>query len=1768
MLARRAHALLAALLLLAPALRAEPSTPQDARDGFMWLDAPTSGLRIHLDAVLVPDGASFRLFAWFGAWLDCDLDGRIGNAATGLVEYPAALLPKDTPCRDPARVGDGTAREMLWVAPGAKPYGDKAARVFADLALPGQPARQAPKTSPDLVLHWREAPLPLDPSTPAGAAFCASQACGGWWSAPFTLDVAGSPWRARHLTAYGAMDGGFLDAWRPRLPGATGAYGAESCAALAAGWTCDASRWTGEVPLFLAYQLRDVDDAGVAPPPDAERDEDGDGVGDAWNATWRVVDAASDLDQDGASSVDEFRWGTIPYALATKDALRAPDTDLDGWRDGAEIAYWDAHDDGPRYAAASLAGLAVMDPDAGLDLDGDGEPGQLDADADGDGLPDGAELRNGTFPEFRDSDCAPAAVTCLGPDASRYGDARESAPGTGDGLRDAVEVAYWTQRGGSTDCDGDGIPNVRDGDSDADGLRDGEETTSLDPCDADADDDELLDGEERATDPLDPDTDADGMPDGWEVHHFLVPTNASDAGLDPDLDALANVDEWRVGSDPHLRDTDRDGLRDDAERDLGTHPARFDTDEDGMPDGWEVQYGLDPRADDADADLDGDAWDEDGDGAAEYVHANLDEYLYARPYGWREATMGAWRGGTFPNATDTDGDGAGDGAEVAHGTNARSNVTAATDGPGRDPDEDGLTTEEELARGTKPLRRDTDEDGLCDGAGGRACVVVCSGVDTPLGERDVGANALVPDSDGDGLSDGAEACLALSPLDPDTDDDGLSDEEELALGTSGRLADTDADGLTDGEESAWEYDGRRTSPLDADMDDDGASDGDEVLKLGTHPFLRDTDEDGLSDGDERAAATRPLDPDTDHDGMPDGWESLHGLDPRVDDAEQDHDRDARIAGLTNLEEWLAGTRPDLADTDGDSLDDWAEALLGLDPRADDAKLDADGDGLLNAQEYVAGTSPSRPDTDGDGLSDLWETNGDAAAAALGLARSSPNATDTDHDGVDDGRELALWGDLWGADLDGDGGLVLDVANNLRDADADNDGLDDGDEMLSLLTSPAEMDTDHDGATDRDEVVAFATDPRDAASRPQDARPAPTLDADGDGLTDDAERAYGTDPRVADTDHDDLPDGAERVAWGVDWATAYDKDNAPSNLVDPDADDDGIPDGVEFASAGLPRKSWYATSPRDADTDLDGLLDGEEDDNGLVGREAAQGRRAPPTAPLGLAWTGADDVGPYVLGAFGVRLYPSTASADSGYGRQQPRRSAPDATDTDGDLLGDKLEGQRGTLWGDPDTDDDGLTDFIEAPADADGDGKPNGADDDSDNDGLRDDAEDRNRNGRADAGETSLLDADTDEDGLCDAEEKRSSPLDADTDHDGLSDGHEERRVASCLTPTLAGPPKDWTRRDAALPTGRPAWQPWLGPANAPPTANAAGLLPVQTLDFDEDGLIDGLEDWNADGLRQSGETDPALADGDGDGLADGLEVRVWGRMTLATFLQRAAERSLSPDQARGYTKGAWLETDPNDNDTDDDGILDGWDLNPNGLNPARLQLVFDELRMFDPVDPFGDWAPEPYFDITLETAAGTTTLHTPNLPSLPITKGRPSAKLASVLTSELHSALKIDSIGTLSDFRFTEGILSLNIPQDISKYRGAGSGGLSAARITIAIGDADTHGGDLWGGRDASDKIDIGTDTSENRYQVSFALGSFSLERSGPAIEEEWLSPADGSLDSASWTNNMGNAHDDGKLTVRLLDAVRNEFLTQAITVKSTANHFAGPPAGQSWGT
>jgi alpha-tubulin suppressor-like RCC1 family protein len=155
----------------------------------------------------------------------------------------------------------------------------------------------------------------------------------------------------------------------------------------------------------------------------------------------------------------------------------------------------------------------------------------------------------------------------------------------------------------------------------------------------------------------------------------------------------------------------------------------------------------------------------------------------------------------------------------------------------------------------------------------------------------------------------------------DYDADGLTNLEEYRVGANPTVADTDGDGLSDGAE-VHTY---GIDPLNTDTDGDGLTDGDEINIYHTNPKKSDTDGDGLSDSDEiNRYHTDPNNADSNSDGLSDLEDLRIKIDPNNMDVDQD--------GLTNAQEWQLGTNPFYKDTDGDGIVDGLDAYP-FDPKA-------------------------------------------------------------------------------------------------------------------------------------------------------------------------------------------------------------------------------------------------------------------------------------------------------------------------------------------------------------------------------------------------------------------------------------------------------------------------------------------------------------------------------------------------------------------------------------------------------------------------------------------------------------------------------------------------------------------------------------------------------------------------------------------------------------------------------------------------------------------
>jgi hypothetical protein len=412
---------------------------------------------------------------------------------------------------------------------------------------------------------------------------------------------------------------------------------------------------------------------------------------------------------------------------------------------------------------------------------------------------------------------------------------------------------------------------------------------------------------------------------------------------------------------------------------------------------------------------------------------------------------------------------------------------------------------------------------------------------------------------------------------------------------------------------------------------------------------------------------------------------------------------------------------------------------------------------------------------------------------------------------------------------------------------------------------------------------------------------PPADSDGDGIPDYLELANGSDPMDLDSDDDGLSDGQEDLNRnGL-------RESYETSANNPDSDGDGLQDGLEAGvTTGLPsvgvvkgtdiafftpdQDPTTTTDNRVADTDNDGLPDGQEDAN-HDGRIDAN--ETDPNNPDS-DHDGLSDGTEVALGLLPLDVDSDDDGLSDGAedanlnGLLDADETDPRLRDTDGDGLPDGLEFGIETPVADPDGGGRLLgTDLNLFQPDADPATTTDPRVADTDGDGLNDGFEDADRNGRFDAGETNPLLADTDGDALSDGVEVQSmsDPLDLDSDDDGIADGAEDKNANGRLDPGETSPTAFDTDTDGlsdgleiGLTVGisDPDADGHLkGTDQSRFTADGdpGSATDPRAWDSDEDGLSDGEEDTNANGKRDANETDPLNADSDTDGLSDGDEV-------------------------------------------------------------------------------------------------------------------------------------------------------------------------------------------------------------------------------------------------------------------------------------------------------
>ncbi len=510
--------------------------------------------------------------------------------------------------------------------------------------------------------------------------------------------------------------------------------------------------------------------------------------------------------------------------------------------------------------------------------------------------------------------------------------------------------------------------------------------------------------------------------------------------------------------------------------------------------------------------------------------------------------------------------------------------------------------------------------------------------------------------------------------------------------------------------------------------------------------------------------------------------------------------------------------------------------------------------------------------------------------------------DSDGDGLPDSYEIMVPGlrpDL--ADSDGDGLTdkfeIKHTGTNPILADTDGDGLDDGFEHSVCKTNPLAPDSDYDGLDDYQEVVIIGTDPNN-------------IDTDGDGLDD----YYEVNTKWNMT-------GITRSVHSVTIGGVEYFDHTDPLVAD--TDQDGLLDGQEGPFGGYYGPELYSddfpdqppiffnegyTHPLDNDTDDDSY---QQLCNGTISPLRMYLIDMTDRVEIEGQWViflEDDELIPRL-----VRTNPTNPDSDGDTGIQSPDWRG-DACPPHWFLRSDGYE-----LWLDPPTD-------------------PN--DGDSDDDGLIDGLEGY---GNPETNHTDPNNPDTDGDGLGDLQEiiLGTDPLNPDSDGDGVLDGDEFFKYGT-----------------------NPAWE----------DTDFDGLLDGEELflyhtnpldpDSDGDGLTDGLEvlyydtdpmdeDQDNDGLTDWEElfvfyTSPRMYDTDGDGLSDYEEVAIYLTDPLKWdsdndtiwYLNEFGEYTFEMSDGQEVKL---YGTNPLSSDTDGDGIYDSYELYlGSGLIPDFEPVLLD----------------------------------------------------------------------------------------------------------------------------------------------------------------------------------------------------------------------------------
>jgi hypothetical protein len=496
------------------------------------------------------------------------------------------------------------------------------------------------------------------------------------------------------------------------------------------------------------------------------------------------------------------------------------------------------------------------------------------------------------------------------------------------------------------------------------------------------------------------------------------------------------------------------------------------------------------------------------------------------------------------NNPDIDGDGLLDGVEVAwgscpdntfaftlatHGFNYDCQFlngvggAARTTAQARDTDQDSRTDLEEMVGPTQfltnPRVADTDGDGVNDG-GYKVDLydtpsTGCQTSGNPDGKPDF------PDENGD------STCDSGISTNKDTSADGSS---HVRVGYKIVGRDILADGAGNDNCPSAANAGQKNTDFDNSLvfnpnrtglgngdiygdDCDTDDDNDEIVDDAETTFKWDSVNSQCSNVPPLPGPATPLNPliaDSDGDTVLDGVECLLGTNPYDGTSKPapatsgDADKDGLSSAFETYQrsQSFSDQRPPAPvgneDVDGDTL-------IG------DADWDSDSDGVSDPCEAIAtGTSLLRPDTDGNGTPDIKEPNARSNTLEIG---NGAGITDADTSVPSQGSALSC-------SLDGDNDGIPNVTDSDPGGDVTYDDNGNGDPCVPLGTDAADdgpsWDANCNGVLDGQEAICpLAVNPEG--------------DDDGDGLLNTWEVCkWGTDPKIVDSDGDTLGDCTEAV----------------------------------------------------------------------------------------------------------------------------------------------------------------------------------------------------------------------------------------------------------------------------------------------------------------------------------------------------------------------------------------------------------------------------------------------------------------------------------------------------------------------------------------------------------------------------------------------------------------------------------------------------------------